>query len=74
MNYNIQISENFKKEAKKLAKKYPSLKNDLEVLFSELQSNPTMGKHLGNDIYKIRLAISSTNEGKSGSAQGFIFC
>ncbi len=28
-----------------------------------------MGKPLGNDIYKIRLAIASKNKGKSGGAR-----
>jgi len=29
MSYKIELSENFKKEAKKLSKKYPSLKKGL---------------------------------------------
>jgi mRNA-degrading endonuclease RelE of RelBE toxin-antitoxin system len=59
MSYNVELSENFKKEAKKLSKKYPSLKTELTRLFTELQENPTIGIPLGNDIYKIRIAITS---------------
>lgn len=59
MSYNIELSPNFKKEAKRLNKKYPSLKNELAKLFAELEENPTAGIPLGNDIYKIRLAIAS---------------
>ena len=73
MNYKIELSANFKKEAKKLTKKFPSLKQDLIALFSELEINPKMGTLLGNDIYKIRLAISSKNKGKSGGARVLSF-
>ena len=69
MNYSIELSANFKKEAKRLVKKYPSLKTELAELFIELEDNPTTGTPLGNDIYKIRLAIASKNKGKSGGAR-----
>ena len=69
MSYKIELSANFKKEAKKLAKKYPSLKVELAELFIQLESNPTLGISLGNDIYKIRLAIASKNKGKSGGGR-----
>jgi hypothetical protein len=73
MNYKIELSVNFKKEAKKLIKKFPSLKQELADLFSVLETNPTMGTPLGNDIYKIRLAIASKNKGKSGGARVLSF-
>jgi len=73
MSYNIELSANFKKEAKKLVKKYPSLKAELTNLFAELEENPTLGTPLGNDIYKIRLAIASKNKGKSGGARVMSF-
>ena len=69
MSYSIELSANFKKEAKRLVKKYPSLKTELAELFIELEDNPTTGTPLGNDIYKIRLAIASKNKGKSGGAR-----
>ena len=74
MSYKVELSENFKKEAKKLTKKYPSLKVELAKLFTELEEAPTTGTPLGNDIYKIRLAIASKNKGKSGGAKGNVFC
>ncbi|MFC4210354.1 type II toxin-antitoxin system RelE/ParE family toxin [Pedobacter lithocola] len=69
MNYNIILTDTFKKEAKKLLKKYPSLSKELSNLGKELQENPTKGVSLGNDVYKIRIAISSKNKGKSGGAR-----
>jgi mRNA-degrading endonuclease RelE of RelBE toxin-antitoxin system len=69
MNYKVELSPNFKKEAKKLAKRYPSLKVELKELFSELEINPAKGTPLGNNIYKIRLAVASKNKGKSGGTR-----
>lgn len=69
MNYNIELTDNFKKEAKRLAKKYKSLKADITELVDELKTNPTKGTPLGNDIYKIRIAITSKGKGKSGGAR-----
>ncbi|OJW69847.1 MAG: hypothetical protein BGO68_05770 [Candidatus Amoebophilus sp. 36-38] len=73
MSYSIELSANFKKGAKRLIKKYPSLKSELAELFNELEENPTLGTPLGNDIYKIRLAIASKNKGKSGGARVLSF-
>jgi mRNA-degrading endonuclease RelE of RelBE toxin-antitoxin system len=73
MSYNVELSANFSKEAKRLIKKYPSLKKELAELFNYLEENPTTGIPLGNDIYKIRLAIASKNKGKSGGARVLSF-
>lgn len=69
MSYNIIAIPEFKKQAKKLSKRYISLKTELSVLFEELTENPTLGTSLGNDVYKIRLAVASKGRGKSGSAR-----
>jgi mRNA-degrading endonuclease RelE of RelBE toxin-antitoxin system len=69
MNYNVIPIPKFKKEAKRLKKKYPSLKNELQILNEVLQTNPTIGTSLGHDAYKIRIAIKSKATGKSGGAR-----
>lgn len=69
MSFKIILTPNFKKEAKRLAKKYQSLKSDLETLFSELEKDPACGAFMGNDVYKIRLAIASKGKGKRGGAR-----
>lgn len=69
MSYNIEVTENFKKEAKRLIKKYASLKSEIIQLSEELSENPTMGTPLGNNVYKIRIAIASKAKGKSGGAR-----
>ncbi len=59
----------FQKQAKKLLKKFPSLKNELLSLLEQLKIEPIQGTALGNNFYKIRLAIASKNKGKSGGAR-----
>lgn len=69
MNYRISTISLFDKQAKRLAKKYPSLKNDLTELVENLADNPEQGTALGNSFYKIRLAIASKGQGKSSGAR-----
>jgi mRNA-degrading endonuclease RelE of RelBE toxin-antitoxin system len=69
MSYSIIAVPTFRKELKKLAKKYPSLKTDLADLFESLEENPMQGTSLGKNCYKIRLAISSKGKGKSSGAR-----
>lgn len=69
MNYNIEVTSNFKKEIKKLLKKYPSLKNEYAELITDLKIDPILGTHIGHKCYKIRLAIKSKGKGKSGGAR-----
>ena len=69
MSYSVDLTENFKKEAKRLVKKYPSLKKELEELGDILADNPTTGDHLGNNVYKVRIAIKSKGKGKRGGGR-----
>jgi len=69
MSYKVDTIAPFRKEAKKLTKKYPSLKNELAELGSQLSTDPTAGTSLGNNCYKIRLSIASKGKGKSGGAR-----
>ena len=69
MSFNVIPSDKFKKEAKRLIRKFPSLKGELRELSNTLSDNPTAGKSLGNDTYKIRLAIKSKGKGKSGGGR-----
>lgn len=65
----IQVLPEFKKEAKKLHKRYTSFADDFEVLLAELQKNPSLGTDLGGGVHKIRMSISSKCRGKSGGAR-----
>jgi hypothetical protein len=63
MNYKVGTIAPFRRNAKKLIKKYPSLKQELAELGNRLSSNPTAGTPLGNNCYKIRLAVASKGKG-----------
>ena len=69
MNFKIYPTQEFKKQFKRLYKKYPSLKGDLNKLIQTLRKKPDSGISLGFNLYKIRLAISSKGRGKSGGAR-----
>ena len=69
MSYEIRYSATFKRSAKALAKKYPSLKQDIQIFLKELALNPEMGTLIGKNIYKVRMAITSKRRGKSGGAR-----
>ena len=69
MSYNVKTLVSFEKQAKRLIKKYPSLKVELNQLISSLADNPEQGSFIGNSCYKIRLAIASKGKGKSGGAR-----
>lgn len=69
MSYKIIPVDKFKKEAKRLIKKYPSLKTELLQLADTLSKTPNIGTSLGNNAYKIRVSIKSKGAGKSGGAR-----
>lgn len=69
MSYKVATIAPFRKKAKKLIKKYPSLKNELAELGSQLSTDLTAGIAIGNNCYKIRLAIASKGKGKSGGSR-----
>jgi len=69
MSFNLVTIEGFKREAKRLIKKFPSLRTEIEQLGTELQENPEMGTPLGNGFYKIRLAIRSKGKGNRGGGR-----
>jgi len=69
MNFSVIPSDKFKREAKRLIKKYPSLKQELAEFSEILEKQPETGTPLGNETYKVRLAIKSKGKGKSGGAR-----
>ena len=73
MSYDIIPTPDFKKFFKKLFKKYPSLKDDLRKLVERLEENYEIGIPLGNNLFKVRLAIESKNKGKSAGARMIYF-
>jgi mRNA-degrading endonuclease RelE of RelBE toxin-antitoxin system len=69
MSYSIIATQRFENELKRLAKKFPSLKNEFAELISNIIEDPEIGTFIGNNCYKIRLGIGSKGKGKSGGAR-----
>jgi mRNA-degrading endonuclease RelE of RelBE toxin-antitoxin system len=66
MTNTVSVSIAFKREAKRLIKKYATLQASINNLILELTNNPLAGDAYGDDIYKVRLADKSKGKGKSG--------
>ena len=64
MNNRIEPSPTFKREAKRLNKRYASFAADYEKLLENLSANPHLGTDLGGGLRKIRMAITSKGKGK----------
>ena len=69
MSYNIEITALFEKQLKRLIEKFLSLKKEFAELINLLKESPKQGTSVGNNCYKIRLAIASKGKGKSGGAR-----
>jgi mRNA-degrading endonuclease RelE of RelBE toxin-antitoxin system len=69
MSYSIVTIPPFDRQLKHLFKKYPSIKKDIAKLGRELAENPSLGKEILPDCYKVRMAITSKGKGKSGGAR-----
>ena len=69
MNYEIIPLPEFERQVKRLRRKYRHIKDDLRNLQNVLLANPQAGDAipgLHNKVYKIRLASSDLERGKSG--------
>ncbi len=62
----FNYTEEFYRQAKRLAKRYHSLADDIDTLQKELLKNPQTGTSLGGGKYKIRLGVKSKGGGKRG--------
>lgn len=69
MNVTLHLHSEFKRQFRRLSKKYRSLIDDLEDFQEELIKNPLQGIDLGRGVRKIRMAIGSKDKGKSGGAR-----
>ena len=69
MKIRVLASDDFRKKAKPLLKKYISLKKELTELRKQLEINPKLGICLGDGLYKIKVGVKSKGKGKSGGVR-----
>jgi mRNA-degrading endonuclease RelE of RelBE toxin-antitoxin system len=69
MSFEVRTIKPFERQAKRLLKKYPSLKEELFRLLESLRENPAQGSPIGHGCFKLRLSIASKGKGKSGGAR-----
>ena len=54
----VGLSPFFRKELKRLGKKYRSLAGEIGLLIDGLEMNPYLGTDLGDNVRKIRIGIA----------------
>ena len=67
----ILFSQYFKKQLKKLSKKYPQIVEDFLNKIDSLKLDQET--YIGRSIYKIRIASTDMNRGKSGGFRSYLY-
>jgi mRNA-degrading endonuclease RelE of RelBE toxin-antitoxin system len=62
---NFETIEHFDRQVKKLAKRYRNIKKDLQSFIKNFDSIHQQATSIQKNLYKIRLANSNKNRGKS---------
>ena len=65
----IKLTHQFSKKVKRLLKRYPRIKLDLQPIFEKLSSGEILGNRIQGinaRVYKLRVKNSDTQKGKSG--------
>jgi hypothetical protein len=64
MDIKVIPTDGFTKELKRISKKHRGILSDIADLSTRLKKDPAQGTYLGQDVYKIRLAISGNKFGE----------
>ncbi len=67
--FNLFFSDRFKKDIRKLGKRYRSIRLDLQPLIEQLEAGESPGDQISDTdhvIFKVRVKNSSIQKGKSG--------
>lgn len=67
---DVEFTPEFKRNLRALAKKYRSIRSDVQPIISEIQKNNLIGNQIPktgeNTVYKVRIKNSDIRKGKSG--------
>lgn len=65
----VEYAPEFKRNLRRLAKKYRRIRSDLQALLEDLKAAERPGDlipHTGHGVYKVRVRNSDSRKGKSG--------
>ena len=62
---SIQETDTFAKAVKKLQKRFKNIEKDYDKFIDSIETTDNLGIDLGNGIYKVRIANSDKQTGKS---------
>jgi mRNA-degrading endonuclease RelE of RelBE toxin-antitoxin system len=65
----IRLTPEFKHRLKKLAKKYPQVRTDIEAILERISAGEALGDRItgiGFPVFKVRVKNSDNQKGKSG--------
>lgn len=65
MSYDVVEQELYLKALKKLSKKYKNIERDVDNFLLNISSIDDLGIELKSNVYKVRIANSDKNKGKS---------
>ena len=65
LGYEVQRTSLFEKLVKDLNKNFRSINSDIDGFTDTLDDKSKLGVNLGGNIYKVRIANSDKNKGKS---------
>ena len=73
-SFELRVTHLFIKEARRLKKKYPNIKESFDELKKDLKDDPIKRSEssLGHDCYKVRMDIAGKPAGKSYGARVII--
>jgi mRNA-degrading endonuclease RelE of RelBE toxin-antitoxin system len=66
---SVEYTRDFKRDLKRLHKKYRKVRSDVETFIRRLESGETPGDQIqgvGHTVYKVRLKSADLHRGKSG--------
>ncbi len=65
----VESAPTFERDLKRLARRYPQIRNDIEPIIDRLAAGETPGdrvRGVQSIVYKVRVANSDARRGKSG--------
>lgn len=68
-SFQIALTPRFKKDLRELARRYRSIRSDLQPLIEQLQAGEIPGDRIAGvkyQVFKVRLKNSNIQKGKSG--------